>query len=216
MENEQKTYNLNQKRNEFKQQRLKLKHEMQNAIEELEKDFQIGQLKKKAELQEQKQKVVMDYQEKLGVISQEEDDFNKEFAGWRASHTNHIMPYYDNEGNIFGVRLKFKDLGMDFVIKLHDEFDGKEVTFAKTKDLSLPDEKMVRILGLYRKEVNQLLKELGGDPMEGWYWTSTPAEEVFGAYNVNYQLIYNGTYGALRSYGIRINTIQVRVALALN
>ena len=172
-------------------------------------------MKKKAELQEQKQKVVMDYQEKLGVISQEEDDFNKEFAGWRASHTNHIMPYYDNEGNIFGVRLKFKDLGVDFVIKLHDEFDGKEVTFAKTKDLSLPDEKMVRILGLYRKEVNQLLKELGGDPMEGWYWTSTPAEEVFGANSVNYQLHCSGTYGTLYSTD-RLSTNRVRVALALN
>lgn len=215
MENEQKTYNLNQKRNEFKQQRLTLKYEMQNAIEKLEHDFQIGQLKKKAELQEQKQKVVLDYQKKLGVIFQEEGDFNKEFAGWRADCTNHIMPYYDNEGNIFGVRLRFKDHGVDFVVKLHDEFDGKEVAFAKTKDLSLPDEKMARILGLYRKEVNQLLKELGGDPMEGWYWTSTPAEEAFGAHHARYQLIYYGATGAL-NYITRIYTRHVRVALALH
>lgn len=215
MENEQKTYNLNQKRNEFKQKRLKLKHEMETALAKLEQVFQTEQLKKKVELQEQKHKIIQDYQELLNAIFQEEDAFNKEFAGWRADRTNHIMPYYDNEGNIFGVRLKFKDLGVDFVIKLHDEFDGKEVTFAKTKDLSLPDEKMVRILGLYRKEVNQLLKELGGDPMEGWYWASTPAEEVFGASYVGGQLVCYGTSGTLN--GIRrIYASQVRVALALN
>ena len=124
-----------------------------------------------------------------------------------------VTVHYDEQGNPDGIRIRTLD--EDFILALHDEFNGKEVTFAKTKNLSLPNEKMFRLIGAYRKEVKQLLIEAGGDPLIGWYWSSTPAEELFGASNVNNQLIYYGTFGSLGN-NERIDTSRVRVALALN
>ena len=123
-----------------------------------------------------------------------------------------VTIHYDEQGNPYGIRICTLD--EDFILALHDEFNGKEVTFAKTKNLSLPNEKMFRLIGAYRKEVKQLLIEAGGDPLIGWYWSSTPAEELFCAANVDAQLVYGGTYGNL-NYNYRISTYQVRVALAL-
>ena len=124
-----------------------------------------------------------------------------------------VTIHYDEQGNPDGIRIRTLD--EDFILALHDEFNGKEVTFAKTKNLSLPNEKMFRLIGAYRKEVKQLLIEAGGDPLIGWYWSSTPAEELFGAYYANGQLVYVGASGSL-TYSNRINAYQVRVALALN
>ena len=123
-----------------------------------------------------------------------------------------VTIHYDEQGNPYGIRICTLD--EDFILALHDEFNGKEVTFAKTKNLSLPNEKMFRLIGAYRKEVKQLLIEAGGDPLIGWYWSSTPAEELFGAAHVDYQLLCYGSSGNLY-YNYRINTNQVRVALAL-
>ena len=127
--------------------------------------------------------------------------------------TSPVTIHYDEQGNPDGIRIRTLD--EDFILALHDEFNGKEVTFTKTKNLSLPNEKMFRLIGAYRKEVKQLLIEAGGDPLIGWYWSSTPAEELFGAYYVNTQLVYYGTYGDLDNDS-RLHTNQVRVALALN
>lgn len=124
-----------------------------------------------------------------------------------------VTIHYDEQGNPDGIRIRTLD--EDFILALHDEFNGKEVTFGKAKNLSLPNEKMFRLIGAYRKEVKQLLIEAGGDPLIGWYWSSTPAEELFGAIYVNNQLVCYGTYGHLGS-NARISTVQVRVALALN
>ena len=124
-----------------------------------------------------------------------------------------VTIHYDEQGNPDGIRICTLD--EDFILALHDEFNGKEVTFAKTKNLSLPNEKMFRLIGAYRKEVKQLLIEAGGDPLIGWYWSSTSAEELFGANYANRQLICDGTFGYLGS-NTRIDAYQVRVALALN
>ena len=124
-----------------------------------------------------------------------------------------VTVHYDEQGNPDGIRIRTLD--EDFILALHDEFNGKEVAFAKTKNLSLPNEKMFRLIGAYRKEVKQLLIEAGGDPLIGWYWSSTPAEELFGAYTAYFQLVCYGPYGDL-DISSRIHTNQVRVALALN
>lgn len=123
-----------------------------------------------------------------------------------------VTIHYDEQGNPDGIRICTLD--EDFILALHDEFNGKEVTFAKTKNLSLPNEKMFRLIGVYRKEVKQLLIEAGGDPLIGWYWSSTSAEKLFGAYGVSNQLVCGGAYGPLYC-NARIGTYQVRVALAL-
>ena len=56
--------------------------------------------------------------------------------------------------------------------------------------------------------------EAGGEKLCGWYWTSTSADELFGAGYVYVQLLFGGTSGILDSNG-RPSSGQVRVALAL-
>lgn len=214
MENEQKSINLNSKRQEFKQRRLKLKSEMEAEISKLEMELQNDYNEKKHEFNQRKLQLKQEMEEKVAEIALEEDAFNISFANWRSNTANHVMPFYDEQGTPIGVRIRVKDMGMDFMIRLHDEFGGKEVEYSKAEQFNLPDEKMARLLGFYRKEVNAMLEQLGGDPLDGWYWTSTPAEEVFGAGYVNDQLLFYGAYGTLSSY-YRIISYQVRVALAL-
>ena len=214
MENEQKSINLNSKRQEFKQRRLKLKSEMEAEISKLEMELQNDYNEKKHEFNQRKLQLKQEMEEKVAEIALEEDAFNISFANWRSNTANHVMPFYDEQGTPIGVRIRVKDMGMDFMIRLHDEFGGKEVEYSKAEQFNLPDEKMARLLGFYRKEVNAMLEQLGGDPLDGWYWTSTPAEEVFGATNVYLQLLFYGAYGTLSSY-YRIISYQVRVALAL-
>ena len=124
-----------------------------------------------------------------------------------------VSIHYDEQGKPDGIRVT--GCGLDFVLALHDEFDGEDVTYEKAEKCSLPDEMMARLYGIHRKEINRLMEEAGGEPLEDWYWTKTPASEVFGASNVCHQLIFSGTYGNLY-YHYRINDGRVRVSLALN
>lgn len=124
-----------------------------------------------------------------------------------------VSIHYDEQGNPDGIRVT--GCGMDFILALHDEFDGEDVTYEKAEKCSLPDEMMARLYGIHRKEINRLMKEAGGEPLEDWYWTKTQASEVFGAGNVSSQLVFNGSGGYLYYYS-RVYSIRVRVALALN
>lgn len=125
-----------------------------------------------------------------------------------------VSIHYDEQGNPDGIRVT--GCGMDFVLALHDEFDGEDVTYEQAEKYSLPDEMMARLYGIHRKEINRLMEEAGGEPLEDWYWTKTPAKEVFGAASVNDQLIFIGTYGLLNSDYHRVHSYRVRVAPALN
>jgi hypothetical protein len=131
----------------------------------------------------------------------------------QAEKVEAISIHYGEDGKPDGIRVV--GCGLDFVLALHDEFDGEDVTYEKAEKCSLPDEMMARLYGIHRKEINRLMEEAGGEPLEAWYWTKTPAEEVFGAYSVNRQLIFNGTGGHL-DYNCRLSNYRVRVALALN
>ena len=123
-----------------------------------------------------------------------------------------VTIHYDEQGNPDGIRICALD--EDFILKLHDEPCGY-VNYAKAKKYSLPSRKMINVYAYYINEVKKLMVEAGGEPLVGLYWTETPAEELFGAYGVNCQLIYYGTTGALTVNPTRIGTTQVRVALAL-
>lgn len=221
MENENKQQGIQAKQNEFKQRRMEAKCEMQKRLGEIQEDLyelktinRADERKAAVEAQALRAEAREAYAKKLAAIAAEEDAWRSEFDEYRSRPERHVMAHYDAEGKADGVRICVKDLGMDFMIKLHNELDGREVEYAEAEKFSLPDEKMVRVIGFYRKEVDQLLKDLGGDPLDNWYWTSTPASEVFGAYGVNNQLVYRGTYGGLGNYG-RISSVAVRVALAL-
>ena len=106
-----------------------------------------------------------------------------------------ITIHKDANGNPDGVRVQAMD--EDFLIALHDRFDGEEVTLAQAaKGNSLPDWPMIKVLLLLLLEVNAALKEAGGDPMKGWYWTKWRANLVFGDDTSGY-LIFEGKQGYL-------------------
>ena len=122
--------------------------------------------------------------------------------------TQPVSIHYDENGDPDGIRVCALD--EDFLIALHDEFDGEDVTFDKANTVSLFTDKQVYLYYYYLDDIVRLMEEAGGDPLDDvWYWTKTPS-----AYSVYTQLIFNGTYGDL-SGSIRVHTYGVRVSLAL-
>ena len=122
-----------------------------------------------------------------------------------------VSIHYDENGNPDGVRVCALD--EDFILALHDEPCGL-VNYSKAKKFSLPTRKMVNLYSYYIHEIQAAMVEAGGEKLIGWYWTSTPADELFGAVNVSGQLGFGGASGGLSGSG-RIGSRQVRVALAL-
>ena len=128
--------------------------------------------------------------------------------GAQASETRKpVSIHYGEDGKPDGILIQSLDDA--FILDLHDK---GEMTYNEAEKYDLPDVKMARLYGLYLNEVNEALDEARGDRLEDdYYWTKTPAEEVFGASNVNYRLVFYGTDGSL-NYISRINGNRVRVA----
>lgn len=123
--------------------------------------------------------------------------------------TQPVSIHYDENGDPDGIRVCALD--EDFLIALHDEFDGEDVTFDKAKTVSLFTDKQVYLYYYYLDDIVRLMKEAGGDPLDDvWYWTKTPS-----ASSVYHQLVFYGTYGSLDG-NFRISAYRVRVSLALN
>ena len=123
--------------------------------------------------------------------------------------TQPVSIHYDENGDPDGIRVCALD--EDFLIALHDEFDGEDVTFDKAKTVSLFTDKQVYLYYYYLDDIVRLMKEAGGDPLDDvWYWTKTPS-----AYSVGGQLVFFGARGNLNN-AYRLITLRVRVSLALN
>lgn len=127
--------------------------------------------------------------------------------GARAAETRKpVSIHYNEDGNPDGILIQTLDEA--FILALHDE---GEMDYEKAKAYELPTAKQAHIYGAYLDEINEALDEAGGDRLEeDWYWTKTPS-----ASNVDYQLIFYGTYGYLY-YINRYYSLRVRVSLALN
>lgn len=120
-----------------------------------------------------------------------------------------VSIHYGEDGKPDGIRVCALD--EDFIIALHDEFDGEDVNYEKASTVSLFTEKQVYLYYYYLDDIKRLMEEAGGEPLDDvWYWTKTPS-----AFSVYYQLIFYGPYGSL-DYYYRITTGRVRVSLALN
>lgn len=120
-----------------------------------------------------------------------------------------VSIHYGEDGNPDGIRVCALD--EDFIIALHDEFDGEDVNYEKASTVSLFTDKQVYLYYYYLDDINRLMEEAGGEPLDDvWYWTKTKS-----AIYVSYQLIFNGSYGGLNN-DLRFGTIRVRVSLALN
>lgn len=120
-----------------------------------------------------------------------------------------VSIHYGEDGNPDGIRVCALD--EDFIIALHDEFGGEDVNYEKASTVSLFTDKQVYLYYYYLDDINRLMEEAGGEPLDDvWYWTKTKS-----AYYVHAQLIFTGTIGHLNS-STRIDTNRVRVSLALN
>lgn len=120
-----------------------------------------------------------------------------------------VSIHYGEDGNPDGIRVCALD--EDFIIALHDEFDGEDVNYEKASTVSLFTDKQVYLYYYYLDDIVRLMEEAGGDPLDDvWYWTKTPS-----AYHVDGRLFFDGGGGYL-TYSTRIGTRRVRVSLALN
>lgn len=121
-----------------------------------------------------------------------------------------VSIHHGEDGKPDGIRVCALD--EDFIIALHDEFDGEDVNYEKASTVSLFTEKQVYLYYYYLDDINRLMEEAGGEPLDDvWYWTKTPS-----ASSVYNQLVFYGAGGNLHRINGRLYTYRVRVSLALN
>lgn len=117
-----------------------------------------------------------------------------------------VSIHYDNDGNPDGVRVCIAD--EDFIIGLHDAFDGKEVEWIEIEKSGIKTftKKQAVLLIAYLDEVNEALVNVGGEKLERWYWTMSE-------YTANSAWLFYGTTGTF-NYNNKYDTDGVRPVLA--
>jgi hypothetical protein len=96
-----------------------------------------------------------------------------------------------------GVRFCIGDV--DMFIEAHDLDDGKEYEWPdamkRLKEVGKETftHKQGLLMAAYRDEINAALREIGGDEMKGYYWTSTErsTDGAWDVYFVNGRVYYN-------------------------
>ena len=107
--------------------------------------------------------------------------------------TKVIAPYFE-DGAFAGVRICIGD--EDFIIAPKDYREGKQMTWQKAMDalkadnLSTWNYRQICLTMAYRKEVDKVLIDNGGDSLDNWYWTCAECS-AYGSFN------YYGNYGRL-------------------
>lgn len=97
-------------------------------------------------------------------------------------------------------------LDEDFCIAKRNLDDSKERKWddaqARLKELGLTtfNRKQAAIISVYRKEIDEALKKIGGEPLKGWFWTSEeyiPDDANVAEYNASDAWFYSGDNGTL-------------------
>lgn len=111
--------------------------------------------------------------------------------------TTKVITTYFEDGEFAGVRVCIGD--EDFIIAPKDYREGEQMTWPEAMDalkadnLSIWDYRQICLTMAYRKEVDKVLKDNGGDGLDNWYWTCAECM----AYN---SFIYNGGNSCLYIY----------------
>lgn len=92
------------------------------------------------------------------------------------------------------------------VIAMKDEYDGRYVPWSKAKGLTATRDEWYIIL-YWKDEINQLLKEHGGDPLIGWYWTDTE-HQYTSAYAWYVHLYYGLVSNNAKTNGHRVRLVS--------
>ena len=122
-----------------------------------------------------------------------------------------VSPYFDKDNNFIGARVKA--LEEDFVIMAHNFKGGKYMTWQETMDalkekgFTTWNMRQISLTIYYRDEIDAVLTEYGGDPLNRWYWTAAE-------YSANYAFYYYGYNGGL-IYNVKNSTFSSRALLAL-
>ena len=121
-----------------------------------------------------------------------------------------VTPAFE-DGKFIGARVCVG--GEDFIIAPKDYRDGKEMPWQEAMDalkadnLSTWNYRQICLTMAYRKEVDKVLVDNGGDSLDNWYWTCAE----YSAYS---SFIYYGHHGTLY-YNLKNITYCVRPVLAL-
>ena len=116
-----------------------------------------------------------------------------------------ISPYFEN-GVFAGVRVTLGD--EDFVIAPKDYQNGNEMPWQeamvalKTDGLDTWNYRQICHTMAYRKEIDKVLQENGGDSLDNWYWTCAE-------YSDYYSFFYGGCNGTL-DINRKRNTCSIR------
>ena len=108
--------------------------------------------------------------------------------------TNEIVSPYFEDGKFAGVRVCIG--GEDFVIAPKDYRGGKSMPWKdameslKSDGLSTWSYRQICLTMAYRKEIDKMLEDNGGDSLDNWYWTCAEVS----AYD---SFIYGGYHGIL-------------------
>ena len=119
--------------------------------------------------------------------------------------TKIISPYFEN-GVFAGVRVTLGD--EDFVIAPKDYQNGKAIPWQaamdalKADNLSTWNYRQICLTMAYRKEVDKVLVDNGGDGLDNWYWL----RDEYSAY---YSFFYGGCNGTL-DINRKRNTCSIR------
>ena len=116
-----------------------------------------------------------------------------------------ISPYFEDR-EFSGVRVTSID--EDFVIAPKDYQDGKEMSWRtamdalKAENLTTWNYRQICLTMAYRKEVDKVLVDNGGDSLDNWYWTCAE-------YSAYYSFFYGGCNGTL-DINRKRNTCSIR------
>lgn len=106
-----------------------------------------------------------------------------------------------------GVRVCVGD--EDFVIALHNaegEYEWQDAVNKFGNDM--PTVKQAHIIGVYHDEIQEKLKEAGGDELDGWLWTCS-------GYNADSAWLYGGILGGVYT-NVKYGDHGVRLVRASN
>ena len=121
-----------------------------------------------------------------------------------------VTPAFE-DGKFIGARVCVG--GEDFIIAPKDYRDGKEMPWQEAMDalkadnLSTWNYRQICLTMAYRKEVDRVLKDNGGNGLDNWYWTCAECSAYI-------SFFYFGSSGTLGTYAKGV-TCSVRPVLAL-
>lgn len=122
-----------------------------------------------------------------------------------------VTPVFE-DGKFIGARVCIG--GEDFIIAPKDYKDGKEFNWQEAMDalkadgLATWNYRQICLTMAYRKEVDKVLKDNGGDGLDYWYW-------ICAEYSAGSSFGYDGGDGRLGRYS-KDSTCIVRPVLALD